>query len=144
MKHNRWKSYEMMSCYQGLLEYCEIVKKVGENSSTLQLETPTKLLQAAIMTAEDIVKEEINLAGGGVVRLTFTGHTDAGTYAMVPEISRSPGMTALPGRTAGVPLRARTSVTKPRRSATRSTGASLSKSSGFGMRSRTTASAREP
>ena len=28
MKHNRWKSYEMMSCYQGLLEYCEIVKKV--------------------------------------------------------------------------------------------------------------------
>ena len=64
MKHNRWKSYEMMSCYQGLLEYCEIVKKVGENSSTHQLETPTKLLQAAIMTAEDIVKEEINLAGG--------------------------------------------------------------------------------
>ena len=34
MKHNRWKSYEMMSCYQGLLEYCEIVKKVGENSSS--------------------------------------------------------------------------------------------------------------
>ena len=74
MKHNRWKSYEMMSCYQGMLEYCEIVKKVGENSSSsrkdenstlqLQLETPTKLLQAAVMTAEDIVKEEINLAGG--------------------------------------------------------------------------------
>ena len=83
-KHGRSKAYEMMSCYQGLLDYVEVVKKVGENSSSsraeqfhsptptqnsnsslqLQLETPTKLLQAAVMTAEDIVKEEINLAGG--------------------------------------------------------------------------------
>ena len=62
-KHNRWKSYEMMSCYQGLLEYVEVVK--NENSTLqLQLESPTNLLQAAIMTAEDIIKEEINLAGG--------------------------------------------------------------------------------
>ena len=62
-KHNRWKAYEMMSCYQGLLEYVEVVK--NENSTLqLQLESPTNLLQAAIMTAEDIIKEEINLAGG--------------------------------------------------------------------------------
>ena len=62
-KHNRWKSYEMMSCYQGLLDYVEVVK--NENSTLqLQLESPTNLLQAAIMTAEDIIKEEINLAGG--------------------------------------------------------------------------------
>ena len=63
MKHNRWKAYEMMSCYQGLLDYVELVK--NKNSALqLQLDSPTKLLQAAIMTAEDIVKEEVNLAGG--------------------------------------------------------------------------------
>ena len=62
-KHGRSKAYEMMSCYQGLLEYVEVVK--SENSTLqLQLESPTNLLQAAIMTANDIVKEEINLAGG--------------------------------------------------------------------------------
>ena len=73
-KHGRSKAYEMMSCYQGLLDYVEAVKKVGENSSSsrkdensilqLQLDTPTKMLQAAVMTAEEIVKEEVNLAGG--------------------------------------------------------------------------------
>ena len=51
MKHNRRKSYEMMSCYQGLLEYYEVT---GQKD----------LLEAAVKTAEDIVKEEINLAGG--------------------------------------------------------------------------------
>ena len=62
-KYGRSKAYEMMSCYQGLLEYVEVVK--NENSTLqLQLESPTNLLQAAIMTANDIVKEEINLAGG--------------------------------------------------------------------------------
>ena len=60
MKHNRWKSYEMMSCYQGLLEYWEVV----ENSRRRSEVGDNKLLQAAVMTAEDIVKEEINLAGG--------------------------------------------------------------------------------
>ena len=73
-KYGRSKAYEMMSCYQGILDYVEVVNKVGVQSSSsrkeenstlqLQLETPTKLLQAAIMTANDIVKEEINLAGG--------------------------------------------------------------------------------
>ena len=30
MKHNRWKAYEMMSCYQGLLDYVEVkVKESG-------------------------------------------------------------------------------------------------------------------
>ena len=51
MKHNRRKSYEMMSCYQGLLEYYEVT---GQKD----------LLEATVKTAEDIVKEEINLAGG--------------------------------------------------------------------------------
>ena len=79
-KYGRSKAYEMMSCYQGLLDYVEVVKQVGAQSSraeqfhsptptqnsnsSLQLDTPTKLLQAAIMTANDIVKEEVNLAGG--------------------------------------------------------------------------------
>ena len=59
MKHNRWKSYEMMSCYQGILDYVEEKVKAegeGEQCGNLRL--------AAVKTAEDIVKEEINLAGG--------------------------------------------------------------------------------
>ena len=27
MKHNRWKAYEMMSCYQGILDYVEVKRK---------------------------------------------------------------------------------------------------------------------
>ena len=60
MKHNRWKSYEMMSCYQGLLDYVEVkTKESGGESAELN-----RLRKAAVMTAEDIVKEEVNLAGG--------------------------------------------------------------------------------
>ena len=60
MKHNRWKAYEMMSCYQGLLDYVEVkVKESGCESAELK-----DLRTAAVMTAEDIVKEEVNLAGG--------------------------------------------------------------------------------
>ena len=51
MKHNRWKAYEMMSCYQGLVEYYEVTGR-------------KELLDAAIATANDIIREEINLAGG--------------------------------------------------------------------------------
>ena len=51
MKHNRWKSYEMMSCYQGFLEYYEATGRKD-------------LFEAAVKTGEDIIKEEINLAGG--------------------------------------------------------------------------------
>ena len=51
MKYNRWKAYEMMSCYQGLLEYYEVTGRKD-------------LLDAAVATGNDIVKTEINLAGG--------------------------------------------------------------------------------
>jgi DUF1680 family protein len=51
MKHNRWKAYEMMSCYQGLLEYSEATGR-------------RDLFEAAVKTAGDILREEINLAGG--------------------------------------------------------------------------------
>ncbi|MCR5752972.1 MAG: glycoside hydrolase family 127 protein [Kiritimatiellae bacterium] len=51
MKHNRWKAYEMMSCYQGFLEYYEATGRKD-------------LFDAAVKTGEDIAKEEINLAGG--------------------------------------------------------------------------------
>ena len=50
-KHGRSKAYEMMSCYQGLIEYYEVTGRKD-------------LLDAAIMTANDIVKEEVILAGG--------------------------------------------------------------------------------
>ena len=57
-KYGRSKAYEMMSCYQGLLDYVE-AKSGGVESEELE-----NLRRAAVMTAEDIVKEEINLAGG--------------------------------------------------------------------------------
>ena len=60
MKHNRWKSYEMMSCYQGLLDYVE----VKSEESRVESENLKNLKKAAVMTAEDIAGEEVNLAGG--------------------------------------------------------------------------------
>ena len=59
-KHGRAKAYEMMSCYQGLLDYVEDVES-GRAKSDLDV---AQLKKAALMTADDIVKEEINLAGG--------------------------------------------------------------------------------
>ena len=60
MKHNRWKAYEMMSCYQGLLDFVQVK---SEEFGVKSLEADP-LFRAAVKTAEDIVKEEINLAGG--------------------------------------------------------------------------------
>ena len=59
-KNGRGKAYEMMSCYQGILDYVEEKAKVGEGDA----QRIADLRRAAIMTGEDIVKEEINLAGG--------------------------------------------------------------------------------
>ena len=50
-KTSRIKAYEMMSCYQGLLEFYEVTGR-------------RELLDATLAAAEDIVREEINLAGG--------------------------------------------------------------------------------
>ena len=50
-KYGRSKAYEMMSCYQGFLEYFEATGR-------------RDLLDAAVKTADDIIREEINLAGG--------------------------------------------------------------------------------
>lgn len=60
-KHNRRKAYEMMSCYQGLLDYVELLR-MGSRGGKEELE---RIRNATIMTGEDIAKEEINLAGGG-------------------------------------------------------------------------------
>ena len=62
-KYGRSKAYEMMSCYQGLLDYVE-VKSGGVESGGVEGEGLKNILKAALMTADDIVKEEINLAGG--------------------------------------------------------------------------------
>ena len=59
MKHNRWKAYEMMSCYQGMLDYYEALKAKGQGGEPVE-----ELFRAALLTAEDIAREEINLAGG--------------------------------------------------------------------------------
>ena len=50
-KYGRSKAYEMMSCYQGFLEYFEATGR-------------RDLFDASVRTAEDIIREEINLAGG--------------------------------------------------------------------------------
>ena len=50
-KRGRSKAYEMMSCYQGLIDYWEVTGK-------------REFLDAAIATAENIAGEEVNLAGG--------------------------------------------------------------------------------
>ena len=63
-KHGRSKAYEMMSCYQGLLEYCEIVKLCKYENTQYPIPPVDDILKAAVMTAGDIVKEEVNLAGG--------------------------------------------------------------------------------
>ncbi len=67
-KYGRSKAYEMMSCYQGLLEYCEAVgtgNLLRQDYGGRDGERGTgDLIRAAVMTAEDIAKEEINLAGG--------------------------------------------------------------------------------
>lgn len=58
-KYGRDKAYEMMSCYQGLLEYVEVMReKVGTQKEI------EDLFNAALRTAEDIAREEVNLAGG--------------------------------------------------------------------------------
>ena len=58
-KYGRGKAYEMMSCYQGIVEYVEAKRAAGEGGAAMD-----DLLKAAVMTGEDIVKEEVNLAGG--------------------------------------------------------------------------------
>ncbi len=62
MKHNRWKSYEMMSCYQGMLEYIEAAREDGRADGEKEL--LDRLWRAAVATGEDIIREEVNLAGG--------------------------------------------------------------------------------
>lgn len=49
---NGQKAYEMMSCYDGLLELYKVTKK-------------PQYLEAVIMTAENIMTTEINIAGSG-------------------------------------------------------------------------------
>ncbi len=60
MKHNRWKAYEMMSCYQGMLDYAETAEAEGLPAAV----PPETLRAAALASARDIAAEEINLAGG--------------------------------------------------------------------------------
>ncbi len=51
-EHALNKAYELMSCYQGLIEYGEVTGR-------------REFLDAALKTARNIVQDEISLAGGG-------------------------------------------------------------------------------
>ena len=51
---SRSKAYEMMSCYQGLLEYYEVTGRKD-------------LLGAAVLSASSMIRDEINLAGGAAM-----------------------------------------------------------------------------
>ena len=63
-KHNRWKAYEMMSCCQGLLDYCEAAESCGYAGGGRPLPSTEDIRRAVVLTAEDIAREEANLAGG--------------------------------------------------------------------------------
>ena len=81
-KYGRSKAYEMMSCYQGMLEYWEVINGraasmmppsaavsskppyQGSSSNVSCPIPPDDILKAAVASAEDIAREEINLAGG--------------------------------------------------------------------------------
>ncbi len=58
-KTSRCKAYEMMSCYQGLLDFAETMEDEGKGDAWTK-----NIRKAAVMTGEDIVREEVNLAGG--------------------------------------------------------------------------------
>ena len=65
IKHNRWKAYEMMSCYQGLIEYWSVLTaKPSLKPKAEWLANADDLLKAAVNSAGDIAREEVNLAGG--------------------------------------------------------------------------------
>ncbi len=56
--HSRLKAYEMMSCYQGLIEYWEAHKDKADDKEI------DNLLRATVATVKDIARTEVNLAGG--------------------------------------------------------------------------------
>ena len=62
---DRRKAYEMMSCYQGLLEYVEVMRRVGDNAPYQGGRSRlADILAAAEATVGQIIRDEINLAGG--------------------------------------------------------------------------------
>lgn len=73
-RHNRRKAYEMMSCYQGLLDYYE---QTGDR----------RCFDAAVNTANDIITNETNLAGSGSVREYWhrTAHNQHQPYTRTME-----------------------------------------------------------
>lgn len=63
-EHALTKAYEMMSCYQGLVEYAEACGSRGAAGGPPAAE-PGDILAAAVASARSIAETEINLAGGG-------------------------------------------------------------------------------
>ena len=59
-EHALTKAYELMSCYQGLIDYVE-ARRTNDERRRPELEN---MLAAAIATARNIAETEINLAGG--------------------------------------------------------------------------------
>ena len=55
------KAYEMMSCYQGMLELADVLRETGNDADA---KLARKMADAAICTAEHILREEINIVGG--------------------------------------------------------------------------------
>ena len=60
MKRNRRKAYEMMSCYQGLLEFYEATGRKD-------------CLDAAVATGRSIVRDEVNVCGGAAANEAWYG-----------------------------------------------------------------------
>ena len=67
-KHSRVKAYEMMSCCQGLLEWCEAVRNAAPgvpsgDGGRLRFSSD-EIFRAVLLSAENIAQEEVTLAGG--------------------------------------------------------------------------------
>ena len=57
------KAYEMLSCYQGLLDYVEVVSEKLKVESA-ERRRVDEILKAVVMTAKNVVDTELNIVGG--------------------------------------------------------------------------------
>lgn len=83
-RDSRAKAYEMMSCYQGMLEFCEVARNSGSEVSGVSRDD---LFRATLLSAENIVAEEVNLAGGAtcIERWFHGAHKQHLPYARLQE-----------------------------------------------------------
>ena len=58
------KAYEMLSCYQGLLEYYKIAKLCKHENAQYTVPPAEDILKAVVLTAKNVIAAELNIVGG--------------------------------------------------------------------------------